>query len=92
MLEHLIDFGMPLVPSVETLAKIIKKPSLTQKIKDAFKSILFIPNPIAESKSITEDLESLISSLENKSTLDAALMWKDTITKESPNNCLFEVV
>eukprot|EP01022_Parablepharisma_sp_SALTPOND_P033381 TRINITY_DN88610_c1_g1_i1.p4 TRINITY_DN88610_c1_g1~~TRINITY_DN88610_c1_g1_i1.p4 ORF type:complete len:246 (+),score=18.96 TRINITY_DN88610_c1_g1_i1:88-738(+) len=42
MLEHLIDFGMPLVPSVDALARIIKRPSFTQKIKDTFTSFLFL--------------------------------------------------
>lgn len=41
---------------------------------------------------MTEDLESLVSSLENKSPLDCGLMWKDTMNKESFNKCLFEVV
>jgi len=39
-----------------------------------------------------EDLEFLVSKLENKSPLDCGLMWKDTMSKESFNKCLFEVV
>ena len=41
---------------------------------------------------LTEDLEALIMTLENKSPLDAALTWKDTSSKDSANSCLFEVV
>ena len=32
----------------------------------------------------------MVGSLENKSTLDAPLMWKDTASKDSSNNCVFE--
>ncbi len=82
MLEHLVDFGMPVIPSVEVLASMIRRPTFTQKVKSAFTS----------SKSLTEGLESLVSSLENKSPLDATLMWKDTAALDSANNCLLEVV
>ena len=30
--------------------------------------------------------------MENKSTLDCGLMWKDTTNKDSFNKCLFEIV
>jgi hypothetical protein len=40
MLEQLVDFGFLLVPSVDALAKIVKKPSFTQKIKETFSCIL----------------------------------------------------
>jgi hypothetical protein len=46
---------------------------------------------IVKKRCLTEELEAVITSLENKSTLDASLMWKDTSSKDSPNNCLFEV-
>ena len=36
MFEHLVDFGIPLIPSIDALAKIIKKPSFAQKFKDTF--------------------------------------------------------
>ena len=91
MLEHLVDFGVPIVPSIETLAKIVKKPTFTEKIKNTFKCILLTIQSIA-TKAPTEELEALVSSLENKSTLDAALMWKDTASKDSTNTFLFEVV
>jgi len=93
MLDHLIDFGMPIIPSIDVLSKIIKKPTFTQKLKETFSSkFFFIFTKKAKSKSLTEDLEQLVISLENKSPLDAALMWKDTTSKDAQNACLFEVV
>jgi hypothetical protein len=38
MLGYLVDFGMPIVPSIKALAAMIKKPTFTEKIKDSFTS------------------------------------------------------
>jgi len=55
-------------------------------------SLFWFKISLAKKKSPTEELEAIVVSLENKSTLDVALMWKDTTKTHSPNQSLFEVV
>jgi hypothetical protein len=80
-MEYLIDCGMPMAASIRPLSKIVKKPTLTEKIANKLKPS--IP---------TDSLESLLTTLESKSQMDSAVLWKDTTSKYSNNICNMEIV